>query len=261
MWDDGEDNGGVPELIAVGDHPKIQKTSPSEGHANEIRLVVPILIGGSAQEIINLSIDPSVVYATKQSVEQITPVYGIAVTGRWVDLPAGNTKNYCVGVTPMYDQQRTVISDVVSSENVYVVKREQGRFLVDSSYDRFYYSYIIFFMDEVFSIPVYYTQPTFTPFSTSLNFQKGNETFFNYWATNISPGQMDWEQSRVLTMNHDSLASTPIERIRFNQYGDYGDLVVKTKDITGTASIRVWLECDDGSGMTSDPVTLDIIVV
>jgi len=258
VWDDGEDNGGVPELIAVGDHPKIQKTSPLEGHANEIRLVLPILIGGVAQELINLSIDPSVVYATKQTVDRITPVYGIEVTGKWIDLP-GNTANYCVAVTPMFDQDRTFIGDVLSAENVYIVNREMDRFYVDSA-DRCYFSYIVLFMDEPFSIPDYYTKPVFTPFTTTLLFQKDRETIFQSWATNVSPGEMDWEQSRVLTINHDSLSGTPIESMRFIQRGTLGDLIVKTKDISGNSSINVWLECDDGSGKTSDIVALDITV-
>jgi len=189
VWDDGEDNNGVPELIAVGNHPKITKSSPDEGHANDIRLIVPLLVGAAGQELIDLTINPSVVYATKEQLDQVTPIVGIASTGMLINLPEDNQKNYSVVVSPINDDRG---QDIVSN---YFIERNINYFEVLSlDGNHFFFSYAVHFFNSSFEIPKYYTPPSFTPGAQDIWVSPG-VVYNNQWATDIVPGKNPWEQS------------------------------------------------------------------
>jgi len=196
IWDNGEDNGGVPELMAVGNHPKTTKTSATEGHANDIRLVVPVLVGAAAQELVDLSIDPSVVYASKEEVERVTPFSGIAPINSIINLPDHmHDKDYVVTITPLKDERPSMPSNLS-----YYIERHSTFFKVwaaDFSDFLFCYSVLPIYPFRDFQAVSFYSAPSFVRGATSISVSK--DFLYNaMWATDVEPGEYPWEQSHAV---------------------------------------------------------------
>ena len=238
VWDNGEDNGGVPELIAVGNHPKIQKTSPSEGHSNDIRLVVPILIGAVAQDLINLSIDPSVVYATKLDVDRVTPVIGTGWVRSNILLPEGNTRDYVVSITPIYSDTNThPIADHAS----YAVKRYADKFRIEpNTIDDFFFSYIVYFLDSAFNVPSQYSKPTFTLAMNEITVSTSGSYSFQI-ATDISPGKYPWEQAKTTYFDTNLYITQDSCFVDVPVITPTGVLLFETSANAKSEILRIWL--------------------